>query len=352
MGAVILGIFLHFVGGFAAGSFYIPYKEVKRWSWESLWILGGLFSWLLVPWIAAVLTVPGYGEVLAGADFSTLFWTYIFGVLWGIGGLTFGLTMRYLGLSLGMSIVMGLTSTFGALMPPLYRDLFTNAEDGTISQMLTHAGGQWVLVGVAVSLIGIAICGRAGMMKEKEVSDDDKYAGVAEFSLGKGLIVAVISGVLSAAFNWGINAGRPLAEAAIDSGANSLFQNNVTFMVIMWGGLTTNAIWCIAMNFRNRSYGDYVNSDSPLLRNYLLCAAAGTTWFLQFFFYGMGASRLHNDASSWVLHMSFIIIVSNLWGLFFREWRGTSTANRSVLTAGIVVILVSIAMVGWGNYLR
>ena len=352
MSVVILGVFLHFIGGFAAGSFYIPYKEVKRWSWESLWILGGLFSWLLVPWIAALLTVPGYAEVLSGASFSTLFWTYIFGVLWGIGGLTFGLTMRYLGLSLGMSIVMGLTSTFGALMPPVYRDLFTHADKNTISYMFTHAGGQWVLIGVAVSLIGIAICGRAGMMKEKEVSDDDKYAGVAEFSLKKGLIVAVISGVLSAAFNWGINAGHPLAQAALATGANSLFQNNVTFMVIMWGGLTTNAIWCVAMNIRNRSYGDYVNTDSPLLRNYLLCAAAGTTWFLQFFFYGMGASRLHNDASSWVLHMSFIIIVSNLWGLFFKEWRGTSSANRGVLAAGIVVILASIVMVGWGNYLR
>lgn len=352
MATVILGVFLHFIGGFAAGSFYIPYKEVKRWSWESLWILGGLFSWLLVPWIAALLTVPSYGAVLSQASVSTLFWTYVFGVLWGIGGLTFGLTMRYLGLSLGMSIVMGLTSAFGALMPPLYRDLFTDADHGTISSMFSHAGGQWVLIGVAVSLVGIAICGRAGMMKEKEVSDDDKYAGVAEFSLGKGLLVAVVSGVLSASFNWGIAAGHPLAQAVLASDANSLFQNNVTFMVIMWGGLTTNAIWCVAMNIRNRSYGDYVNTDSPLLRNYLLCAAAGTTWFLQFFFYGMGASRLHNDASSWVLHMSFIIVVSNLWGLFFKEWRGTSAANRGVLAAGIVVILASIVMVGWGNYLR
>ncbi|MFC0337885.1 L-rhamnose-H+ transport protein [Kushneria avicenniae] len=352
MGIIMMGVLLHFIGGLAAGSFYIPYKEVKRWSWESLWILGGLFSWLLVPWLAAVLTVPGFGAILAEASPSTLFWTYLFGVLWGIGGLTFGLTMRYLGLSLGMSIVMGLTSTFGALMPPLYRDLFTDDTTGTLSHMFSTTGGLLVLGGVAVSLIGIAVCGRAGMMKEKEVSDADKYAGVAEFSLGKGLVVAIISGVLSAAFNWGINAGHPLAEAALASGANSLFQNNVTFMVIMWGGLTTNALWCVAMNIRNRSYGDYINTDSPLLRNYLLCAVAGTIWFLQFFFYGMGESRLDNDASSWVLHMSFIIIISNLWGLFFKEWRGTSAANRRVLITGIGIILVSVAMVGFGNYLR
>ena len=135
-------------------------------------------------------------------------------------------------------------------------------------------------------------------------------------------------------------------------GSNSLFQNNVTFMVIMWGGLTTNLIWCAAMAIRNRSYTDFVNPETPRLRNLLLSAAAGTTWFLQFFFYGMGESRLNNDASSWVLHMSFIIIVSNFWGMYFREWRGASPRNMRVLYTGIAIILFSICMVGWGNYLR
>ena len=151
---------------------------------------------------------------------------------------------------------------------------------------------------------------------------------------------------------YGISAGRSLAEAAVAQGTNSLFQNNVTFMLIMWGGLTTNAIWCLLLNRRNRSFHNYTDSQTPLLRNYLLAASAGTIWFLQFFFYGMGESRLNNDASSWVLHMSFIIVVSNLWGLYFREWQGTSARNKRILLAGIVVILASIAMVGYGNYLK
>ncbi|WP_110647241.1 L-rhamnose/proton symporter RhaT [Salinicola peritrichatus] len=352
MEIILLGVFLHFIGGFASGSFYIPFKKVRDWSWESYWIVGGLFSWLFVPWIAAWLTVPGFLDILGEASVSTLGWTYLFGVLWGIGGLTFGLTMRYLGLSLGMSVIMGLTSAFGSLIPPIYRDLFTNATEGTLSEMLGSAGGHWVLIGVAVSLVGIAICGRAGMMKEREVPDETKYQSVAEFSLSKGITVALISGVLSACFSYGIAAGRPLADAAVAAGANDLFQNNVTFMVIMWGGLTTNAIWCFLLNAKNRSFANYIDRATPLARNYLLSASAGTIWFLQFFFYGMGESRLGNDASSWVLHMSFIIIVSNLWGLFFREWQGTGRRNRQVLVAGIATILISVCMVGYGNYLQ
>ena len=351
MEIIFLGVILHFIGGFASGSFYIPYKKVGGWAWESYWITGGLVSWLVVPLIAAQLTVPGFVEILRNADSVTLFWTYFFGVLWGIGGLTFGLTMRYLGLSLGMSLIMGLTSALGALMPPVYRDLFTDAQAGTFSEMIGNPGGHWVLIGVVVSLLGIALCGRAGLIKEREVPDSTKFASVKEFSLAKGALVALISGVLSACFSYGIAAGQPLAEAAIAHGANSLFQNNVTFMVIMWGGLTTNGLWCLWLNYRNRTFHNYTDRSTPLLRNYLLVATAGTLWFLQFFFYGMGASRMHNDASSWVLHMSFIIIVSNFWGLYFREWQGTSATTKRVLLLGIAVILASIALVGYGNYL-
>lgn len=351
MEIIVLGVVLHLIGGFASGSFYIPYKKVAGWSWESYWIAGGLVSWLIVPLIAAQLTVPNFVDIIRNADSITLFWTYAFGVLWGIGGLTFGLTMRYLGLSLGMSVIMGLTSALGTLMPPIYRDLFTDARAGTFTEMVATAGGHWLLVGVLVSLLGIALCGRAGLVKEREVPDSTKFESVKEFSLTKGALVALVSGVLSACFSYGIAAGAPLAEAAVSNGANSLFQNNVTFMVIMWGGLTTNGIWCLWLNYRNKTFGNYSDRSTPLLRNYLLVAAAGTLWFLQFFFYGMGASRMHNDASSWVLHMSFIIIVSNLWGIYFREWKGTSSSTKSTLLVGIMVILSSIALVGYGNYL-
>jgi L-rhamnose-H+ transport protein len=248
MNTIFMGVLFHMIGGTSSGSFYIPYKGVRGWSWESYWIIGGVFSWVVMPLLAASLTVPGFIDILLYAKRSTFLWTYLFGVLWGIGGLTFGLTMRFLGLSLGMSVVLGLTSALGALMPPLYADLFTAATEGTLSSMFRHTGGRWVLIGVAVSLVGIAICGRAGQMKEREVPEATKLASVQEFSLGKGLVVALVSGILSACFSYGIAAGHPLAEAALAHGANSLFQNNATFIVIMWGGLTTNLLWCLWLN--------------------------------------------------------------------------------------------------------
>lgn len=346
----LLGVFFHFIGGFASGSFYLPFKKVRGWAWESYWLVGGLFSWLLAPWVAAQLTVPGWAGIIAATPASTLFWTYLMGLLWGIGGLTFGLTMRYLGLSLGMSVVLGLTSVFGALVPPLYRDL-AGLGGETMTSMLGGSGGQLVLLGVAVCVVGIVICGRAGMLKERTVSEADKKASVAEFHLARGLFVAIVSGVLSACFNFGIEAGQSMAKLAVERGGNPLFQNNVVFVVVLWGGLTTNLLWCLVLNARNRTFADYLNAATPLKANYLLCAVAGITWFLQFFFYGMGASKLSNGASSWILHMAFIILVSNGWGMVLKEWRGVSAGTFRLVLTGIAVILGSVVLVGYGNSL-
>jgi len=349
MAIILLGLLFHFVGSFSSASFYLPYRSVQRWSWESFWLLGGLFSWLIAPWLAIALTIPHFDFILLAASGSTLGWTYLFGLLWGIGGLTFGLTMRYIGLSLGMSIIMGLTSALGALMPPLFNDLSGSPDGLRLSHMLASSGGQLVLLGVAGSLIGIVLCGRAGMRKEREVDLATKQSAVREFNMKKGIAVALISGCLSACFSYGISAGKPLAAAAAAQGANALFVNNLTFAIIMLGGLTTNALWCLWLSWRHRSLGDFTNRNTPLLRNYLLCALGGLLWYLQFFFYGMGESRLANPTSSWVLHMSFIILISTIWGVCLGEWRGTQAQTRRMLLLGIVVIIAAISLVGYGS---
>lgn len=345
----ILGIFFHFVGGFASGSFYIPYKKVKGWSWESYWIIGGLFSWLIVPFIAAWLTVPGFMDIIANTPITTLFWTYILGVLWGIGGLTFGLSMRYLGMSLGMAVALGFCSAFGALIPPVYREFF--GGDSNFSDMLQTNRGLFILLGVAVCLAGIAICGKAGMYKEKDLPAEKQQESIKEFDLKKGLIVAIISGILSACMSFAIAAGSSMGDAAVQNNANPLFKNNVIFIVIMLGGLTTNFIWCMILNARNRSFGDYTNKKTPLAGNYFFAAIAGTTWFLQFFFYGMGESKLDNDASSWILHMAFIILVSSMWGFTLKEWKGVSRKTYTTILLGIATIILSVVLVGYGNSL-
>ncbi|MBT1689752.1 L-rhamnose/proton symporter RhaT [Dawidia soli] len=348
----VLGIIFHFIGGFASGSFYIPYKKVQRWSWESYWIVGGFFSWLIIPPIAAWLTLPGFAEIIGHTSATTLRYTILFGVLWGIGGLTYGLGVRYLGMSLGNSVVLGFCSAFGALLPSIYYTFVPTAGKTSFTEMLTTPWGRVVLAGVALCLLGIYLCGRAGMLKEREMPAEAKQQSVSEFNLTRGLLVAITSGILSSCFNFGIEAGKPMAEEAVALGYNPLYQNNVTYVVLLWGGLATNLFWCMILNFRNRSFGDYTDGDTPLLRNYFFSALAGTTWFLQFFFYGMGESKLGNGASSWILHMAFIILIANLWGIWLREWHGVSKRTKTTIVAGILAIVLSVVVVGLGNAIK
>ncbi|WP_281637220.1 L-rhamnose/proton symporter RhaT [Flavobacterium marginilacus] len=346
----ILGILFHSIGGFSSGSFYMPFKKVKGWAWESYWLIGGFFSWLIVPPIAAYLTIPNFAEIISVASPSIKALAFSMGLIWGIGGLTYGLGVRYLGMSLGNSIVLGFCSAFGALVPSIYYNFYPSEGKVSFTEMLASSGGKLVLLGVLVCLIGIAISGKAGMLKEKDfaVGHEDKDR---DFSLVKGLIIAVISGILSSFFNFGIEVGKPLAEAAVVSGCNPLFQNNVTYIVVLWGGLTTNFIWCIYLNFKNKTFGDYTNTAAPISKNVMFSALAGTMWFLQFFFYGMGESKLGNGASSWILHMATIILTANFWGFYLKEWSGVSKKTFNTFLLGIGLIMLSIVLVGIGNSL-
>ncbi|PYF72408.1 L-rhamnose/proton symporter RhaT [Pedobacter nutrimenti] len=355
---IIFGVIFHFIGGFASGSFYIPYKKVKGWAWESYWIVGGLFSWLIVPPLAAWLTIPGFTEIIRHTPAAVLTMTYFFGLLWGIGGLTYGLGVRYLGVSLGSSIILGLCSVFGAIIPSVYYDFYPKAGKDSLTMMLNSQWGQMVLLGLLVCVIGIVICGRAGALKSRELEKERSVADI-EFKIGLGLFVAIISGVLSACFAFGIDAGKEMANEANLIWKSShpgqgefLFQNNVTYIIILWGGLTTNLVWCMILNARNKTFGDYSNPKTPLLKNYIFSALAGTTWFLQFFFYGMGESKLGNGASSWILHMAFIILIANVWGLLLKEWKGVSKKTLSVVLVGILTIILSILIVGYGNSIK
>lgn len=346
----ILGILFHSIGGFSSGSFYMPFKKVKGWAWESYWIVGGLFSWMIVPPIAAYLTIPNFVEIISEASLSIKALAYSMGLIWGIGGLTYGLGVRYLGMSLGNSITLGFCSAFGALVPSIYYNIYPTEGKVSFTDMLGNTGGQLVLIGVLVCLIGIAFSGKAGMLKEKDfaIGHEDKDK---DFSLVKGLIIAIVSGILSSFFNFGIEAGKPLAEAAVAEGCNPLFQNNVTYIVVLWGGLTTNFIWCFFLNFKNKTFGDYTNEQTPISKNVLFSALAGTMWFLQFFFYGMGESKLGNGASSWILHMATIILTANFWGFYLKEWSGVSKKTFNTFLLGIGLIMLSIVIVGIGNSL-
>jgi len=343
---IALGVFLHSVGGFAAGTFYIPFKKVRNWAWESYWLMGGFFAWIVAPLVVAILTVPDLAGVLRAAPAKSLIWSYVFGLLWGVGGLTFGLSMRYLGMSLGYAIALGFCAVFGTIVPPVYL--------GRFLELLSTASGLTMLAGVAVCLLGISVCGLAGMRKEKELSSEQKTETIKEFDFVRGLTVAIFAGVMSACMAFGIAAGEPIAELATEHGVGELWQNSPVFVVVLLGGFTTNFFWCVFLNARNRSGKDYIDgSRSPLVNNYIFSAMAGVTWYFQFMFYGMGATKMGDyKFSSWTIHMAFIIVFSNMWGLIFREWKGCSSRTVRTVIIGILVVLFSTIVVGRGNYLR
>ncbi len=342
----ILGIFYHAVGGFAAGSFYIPYNKVKNWAWEVYWLVGGFFAWVLAPWIVSFIAVPDLFSLLKSVPFNNLIWPYIFGVLWGIGGLTFGLTMRYLGMSLGMAMALGLTAAFGTLVPPIYF--------GQFGMLVSNLSGWVTLGGVLVCLIGIAITGKAGIMKDQELSSEQKQVHIKEFDLKKGIWVAVLAGVMSACFAFGIAAGKPIAARAIEMGTPTLFSNNPVFIVILAGGFTTNGLWCLGLSWKNKTMGDYIKRENtPRLFNYIFSALAGIIWYFQFMFYGMGTTKMGEyDFASWSIHMAFIIVFSNMWGLILKEWKGSGSRTVRFIIFGLLVLVLSTLIIGAGNYIQ
>jgi L-rhamnose-H+ transport protein len=352
----LLGVFFHWLGGLASASFYVPFRSVRGWSWEIFWLVGGVFSWIIAPWLFAALRTHDLLAVLEAAPSATLALCYFFGALWGFGGLTFGLTMRYLGISLGTAVALGLTAAFGTLIPPLV--------SGQLFGLLIHStGGVVVLCGVATALVGIAIVGKAGHGKELEQAAREESATsglprAADFR--RGIAVAVFSGIMSSCFAYGLAAGAPLRELTLAHGTDPLAQGLPVLVVVLLGGFTTNAVWCLFLILRNRSGRELVGEVKvagaaavpSTRRNYLLCALAGTTWYFQFFFYTMGESQMGRYAfSSWTLHMSSIIIFATLWGLGLREWKGASGRSLALLTVGLLVLIGSTVVIGFGNAL-
>src|SRR5438270_11428251 len=250
-----LGVFFHWLGGLASASFYVPYRGVRRWSWETYWLVGGLFSWIIAPWFIGHLMTQDLLAVLSEASTSTLFWAFFFGLLWGIGGLTFGLTMRFLGLSLGMAVALGLCAAFGTLMPPIFSGVF-------VSQVLGTNSGRVILLGIFVCLLGIAAAGLAGIFKERAMSPEQQKAAIEELDLKKGLAVATLSGVMSACFAYGLAAGAPIKALTLKHGTAPLWQGLPGLVRVLIGGFPTNFVWCLALNIRNRTGFQYFTSNS------------------------------------------------------------------------------------------
>lgn len=385
----VLGVIFHWLGGLASGSFYVPYKGVRKWSWEVYWLVGGFFSWIIAPWALALLLTFKPIEAITSQSFSTLAWTYLFGLLWGFGGLTFGLTMRYLGMSLGMGVALGFCSAFGTLLPPIFKVFMPKIPVAqSIVEIASTTPGKVTLVGVFVTLVGIAICALAGLTKEREMPEAEKKKAIAEFNFTKGIMVAIFSGIMSACFAFALTAGSPINEASLAAGTKPVFQGLPRLIVVLLGGFTTNFIWCVMLNLKNGTGYQYFDSKlrpehatpagpvdshgtpsgggtavktaqatavadyAPMARNYFFSGLAGTTWYFQFFFYSMGESKMGKFGfASWTLHMASIIIFSTMWGWIFREWKGSSGKAHLLIAGGIATLIFSTLVIGYGTLL-
>ncbi|MBO5614958.1 MAG: L-rhamnose/proton symporter RhaT [Prevotella sp.] len=335
---IVLGLLIIAIGAFCQSSCYVPINKIKDWSWESYWIIQGVFAWLVLPFLGALLAVPA-GESLFGlfadAPSFNLWMTIFFGVLWGVGGLTFGLSMRYLGVALGQSIALGTCAGLGTIMGPVLLNIFfpeLNALDS-----LTYA----VIIGVVVTLLGIAIIGMAGSMKAASLSEEEKKAAVKDFNFPKGLAIALLAGFMSGCFNVGLEFGKDINFGEL---TDPMFRTLPATFLVTFGGFITNAIYCFYQNQKNGTWSDYTKS-SVWGNNLLFCLLAGALWYSQFFGLSLGKGFLTESPTlttlAFCILMALNVVFSNVWGIILKEWKGCSQKTITVLIVGIIVLVIS-----------
>lgn len=338
--AILLGIMWHLVGAASAACFYAPLKKVKNWSWETMWSVGGVMSWLILPWLVSAILLPNFWAYYASFDLSTLLPVFLFGAMWGIGNINYGLTMRYLGMSMGIGIAIGITLVVGTLMTPLLQGRFV--------ELFSSTGGRMTLLGVLVALVGVAVVARAGLLKERAMGIQAE-----EFNLKKGLLLAVMCGIFSAGMSFAMDAAKPMHEAAAALGIDPLYVALPSYVVIMGGGALVNLAYCfirLAVKPELSVKADFAVAKPLLKANILFALLGGTMWYLQFFFYAWGHANIpaQYDFVSWMLHMSFYVLCGGLVGLVLKEWKSVGRKPVGVLSIGCLVIILAANIVGLG----
>lgn len=333
---VLIGLLIIAVGSFGQSSSYVPINKIKNWSWESFWLVQGIFAWIVFPLIGLAVALPDNADALALLSSGGAWKSIAYGILWGIGGLTFGLSMRYLGVALGQSVSLGTCSAFGTLFPALFA--------GTD---LLSGSGLILLIGVMITLAGIAVIGYAGTLRSRNMSEEEKKQAIKDFALTKGLLVALLAGVMSACFALGLDAGSAIKNAFIDEGATPLFAGLSVIFLVTVGGFLTNASYCIYQNVKNKTGKEYFSVKIPtFVNNVLFCALAGLLWYSQFFGLELGKTFLISSpillAFSWSILMSLNVVFSNVWGILLKEWKGCARSTIMVLVAGLMILVFSI----------
>ena len=352
-----LGVAIHGIGAFSAASCYTPQKQTRLWAWEIYWITQASFAWLILPVVVALLTIPNYIDVLRSCSTDVMLRSFLYGILYGFGGLTFGLGIRYIGFSLNYTIAIGISAGVGTIVP-----LIWHPNEGFVwklAEKFSNVPGLIVLFGIVLSLVGIVYCGWAGALRERSGS-----AAPSVFSFRRGVPLAIVAGILSAVYKFALDAGGPLADAAAKANGSELLSMNAIYPFSNGGAWVTNAAWCVILITRNRTASQFVRlserspGKSPhkgtgqLPFYYLMALLSGVFWYFQFFFYGIGQAYIGKqyEFTGWALHMTMLILFSNVYGVLFREWKDAGKKARWTLRAGMVIIVIATLLIACGNH--
>lgn len=342
-----IGTLIWALGGLAGAVFALPFRKVKSWKYESYWLVYAIFGLILFPLALAYATVPSLFGVLGEAPAKTLAMCAGFGALWGVGGLAWGLMIRYLGVGLGLAIGCGLCSATGTLIPPIVK--------GQAASLVADTSAVVTLASVIISLLGIVFVGLAGKSKEDELPEEAKKASVAEFDFKKGILVALVAGIASAGMNFGLQGAEwttaegvrtTLADVAASKGADKLWCGMPVLVVVLFGGFVVNLLWCLQQNFKNKSFSDYATVVKPATMGVVFWSGlAGVIWACQFACQKIGESFAGSIAYiSFAIVMGSSVLFSSLLGVFLDEWSGTSAKTKTFLGTGLAVLAASIGV--------
>lgn len=338
---IVYGILLIGAGAFTSGSFAVPFGKIRDWKWETYWMVFSIGAYILFPLVSCLIFSPGFTHVIRETDNATLVAVFLLGAVYGVGNLSFGLALRYLGLSLGYALSLGLMLAIGTLIPPFL--------DGRLEVMLAGKGGALLIWGVIIACAGIALSAWSGILKDKQLSDSSKKESVSEFNLTAGILAAILVGITGSAMSLGFERGLPMTQVAESLGTDPLFSMMPLLVVLYAGTFVTTILWCGYLGFKNRSLKNYISGENIklLTSNYLFGLLAGLLWFSQFILYGMGKSKMGPFTfTSWGILMALTIVFATVWGLIRKEWKGASTRVYVLMILSLVVIIVASFMIG------
>ena len=339
--SILSGILLIALGAFSSGSFAVPFGKIKYWNWETYWMIFSIGAYIIFPLTACIIFAPSFGSIISSTAGKTIFTVFALGMVYGIGNLSFGLALRYLGLSLGYALSLGLMLAIGTLIPPII--------DGRLEVMMQKSGGMMLIFGIIIACVGIALSAWAGILKDKHVSDARKQESIGEFNLVKGLVASVLVGITGSAMSLGFEQGIPISEMAANQGVDPLFTMMPVVLVLFSGTMITTIGWCFYLGYKNKSFKNYVikNANNVLTYNYLYGLLAGFLWFAQFIAYGMGKSKMGQFTfTSWGILMALTIVFAAVWGVIRKEWKGAPIRVLILMALSLIIIIVSSFIIG------